>query len=288
MQRASRALFQQHIAEKESYRMGKPESKLRGYFAERSEWLDFEDKPADYKGDLKEGFDIGFSSAASTAFFGRNQWPSIIIQSSKNGKDISFREASERYINAVNAYCNRLMRVFAVGLGYPPDWFQDQTHDPLSTLRLLHYRPQPGTINGREVGCAPHSDYGTCTALLLDDVGGLEVLTPGGEWRSVPPMEGTYVTNIGDMLQKWSGGRWKSTIHRVMNVQGNDRYSIPYFFNPNGDAIIKDLKNRENGLERATHYDGLGVGGGNDTTCETLLSERYQKSKLSIEAKLEG
>lgn len=271
MQLASKAFFGQPRSVKEAVQMGGPKARLRGYFAERSEWLNFEGSPESYRGDLKEGYDLGFSTASSAAFFGENQWPDLEFRNCR-GEMMSFRAATESYLTAVNAYCKKLMSVFALGLGYDANWFDDKVNDPLATLRLLHYRPQ-STKKRPEIGCAPHSDYGMCTALLLGEVGGLEVLMPDGGWIPVEPLKGSYVTNLGDMLQTLSGKRWKSTIHRVVNTSGKDRYSIPYFFNPNASFEVVRLRGREK-------PDPTDVGEP-PATCETMLNARYYRSKIA-------
>jgi len=233
----------------------KGDSPFRGYFAELQEKLDFEEQLQNYKGDLKEGFDCGFDSKNSKEFFGPNQWPEMPAE---------FKKVAQAYLREMEVYCGRLMRVFAVALGQPAHYFDSQITDPLSTLRFLHYRP---TFPNGSRGCAAHTDYGTCTALLQDQVGGLQIKLVDGRWIDVDPLEGSYVTNLGDMLQYWSGGRWRSTIHRVVNESPEDRYSIPFFYNPNRNAAISPLRSQ-------TIFDGP------PKTCEEILAARYQRSQI--------
>lgn len=92
----------------------------------------------------------------------------------------------------------------------------------------------------------PHTDSGAFTILWQDANGGLEVRTKTGEWVGAPPIEDSFVVNIGDILQYWSNGRYSSTPHRVINRYGTDRYSIPYFVNPGADVVISALDGSEN------------------------------------------
>jgi len=112
---------------------------------------------------------------------------------------------------------------------------------PLCQLRLLHYPPQKGVIDENLIGSEEHTDSGSFTILLQDLVGGLEVVNNAGEWIGAPPIPGTFVINVGDMLSRWTNGYLVSTRHRVVNRSGRERYSMPYFINPHFDAMIECL-----------------------------------------------
>jgi polar amino acid transport system ATP-binding protein len=123
----------------------------------------------------------------------------------------------------------------ALGLGLPERWFAEHggTADPLLLLRLFNYpsRPVPAGSSA-QWGVGEHTDYGLLTMLWQDDVGGLQVRTDGG-WIDAPPLPGSFVCNIGDMLDRMTGGRYRSLPHRVaINTSGRDRLSIPLFFDP--------------------------------------------------------
>ena len=90
-------------------------------------------------------------------------------------------------------------------------------------------------------GSAPHTDYGFITILCQDNSGGLEVRRSDGTWLAAPPIPGTWVVNVADMLSRWTNGRWQSTPHRVKNLSGGDRYSCPYFFDMAMDSIVEGL-----------------------------------------------
>lgn len=134
---------------------------------------------------------------------------------------------------------HRLLELVARGLGIEPRWFQDSvTTDPTILFRIFHY-PVAGVVDGATWGVAEHTDYGLLTILRQDDVGGLEVHAPGG-WISVPPVSDAFVCNIGDMLERMTGGSYRSTPHRV-RTPSRSRLSFPFFFDPSWDARIEPV-----------------------------------------------
>ncbi len=151
------------------------------------------------------------------------------------------REVVLAWLDAQRALGHRLMRLMAESLGLRADFFEASlTRQPLVLFRLFHYPPprHPAVAAGWGVG--EHTDYGLLTILKQDDCGGLEVKTPGG-WVDAPPLPGTFVCNLGDMLDRMTGGRYRSTPHRVRNVSGRSRFSWPFFFDPAFDARIEPL-----------------------------------------------
>ena len=138
------------------------------------------------------------------------------------------------YLDALTALGHVLMSGIALGLGLDADWFaQDLTADPTVLFRIFRYPPSPDD----GWGVAEHTDYGLLTILHQDDVGGLEVHTPGG-WVDAPPVPGSFVCNLGDMLERMTGGASRSTPHRVRNRSTGDRISSAFFFDPSWDAEI--------------------------------------------------
>lgn len=166
--------------------------------------------------------------AYGTPLQGPNQWPAGLP---------SFRHAATAYASAMEGLARRLMPVMALALGLDENYFTPFFERPTTFLRLLHYPPQP--IEEGLFGSAPHTDYGFITLLAQDDVGGLEVRNKAGEWIAAPPVENTFVMNVGDILARWSGGLFASTPHRVINTSGRERYSQPFFFDPAMDAVIE-------------------------------------------------
>ncbi|KAI1432950.1 hypothetical protein GGR50DRAFT_671631 [Xylaria sp. CBS 124048] len=151
-----------------------------------------------------------------------------------------FRGALTTYINAVEALAQRMMGLFALALDLPEDYFTTTYPPSKSSIRALHYPPQPvQDAAALEVGIGAHTDYSWFTLVNQDGVGGLEVQNANGVWVPVTPRAGTFVVNIGDSLQWLSGGRFLSTRHRVVNrVAGRARYSLAFFHGPNIDAVL--------------------------------------------------
>ena len=93
-------------------------------------------------------------------------------------------------------------------------------------------------IAQNRLGAAAHTDFGVLTVLMQDMQGGLQVRNPAGDWIEAPPVQGTLVCNIGDLLERWTGGRLTSTVHRVINRNPTSRYSIPVFCDPASETPI--------------------------------------------------
>jgi len=162
---------------------------------------------------------------------GPNQWPDLP----------GFRETLNNYHDAMCRLGLRLMKI-ALRAAEVTDFSILSAFDPPTTwLRLLHYPPRPDSSPADLYGSAPHTDFGALTLLVQDDVGGLQVRTPAGEWVNVPRLPGSFVVNVGDMLHRMSNGRLLSTPHRVINVSGRERYSCPFFFDPHVNTVIRPL-----------------------------------------------
>ncbi len=135
-----------------------------------------------------------------------------------------------------------LMEALALSLGLEPHYFRDRyTADPLILFRIFHYPPgPPHDPRDPAWGVGEHTDYGLLTILRQDAVGGLQVKSPRG-WIDAPPIEGSFVCNIGDMLDRMTGGYYRSTPHRVLNTGGEGRLSFPFFFDPGFDARVEPI-----------------------------------------------
>jgi isopenicillin N synthase-like dioxygenase len=221
---------------------------------------------ADTLPDLKEGFYVGQEIPASdprvqnNAFLmGPNLWPP-----SELVPENVFREPMTRYYSSMHALSLKVLEIVQKGMGYEDieDVFEEFTaNDAVASIRLLHYPPDTGK-DERQLGAGAHTDFGAITLLLQDDVGGLQVWDyQGKEWRDVKPNKDAYVVNVGDMLQMWTSGKYKSSLHRVLNRSGRDRYSVPFFFDGNVDCVLKPL-------------DGSVREGGN-LTVEEHMRERF-------------
>lgn len=138
-----------------------------------------------------------------------------------------------------------VMRILASGIqDFNAKVLAEFCKDPIASARLLHYPPHPDTEDPSLVGAGAHTDFGAITLLLQDGNSGLQVLRQDtNEWLDVVPRSDAYVVNVGDMLDVWTSGLYKSTIHRVINTSGAERYSIPFFFDGNPDCRIESLAN---------------------------------------------
>jgi isopenicillin N synthase-like dioxygenase len=160
---------------------------------------------------------------------GPNQWPPDLA---------GFREGVQTYDHAMAAFCRKLLRPMALALGMEPAWMEPFFAKPTTFLRLLHYPPHPPDAGEDTFGSAPHTDYGFITVLAQDNNGGLSVRRNDGAWIAAPPVPGSWVVNVGDMLSRWTNGRWQSTPHRVRNFSGQDRFSCPFFFDMDMDSTV--------------------------------------------------
>ena len=239
----SHEFFALDEADKMQWRMALGGRAWRGYFRLGGELTSA-------KPDWKEGLYLGTelpddhpTVVARTPVHGRNLFPDVD----------GLKGAILDYMNAVTELGHRLMEGIALSLGLDAGFFHDRyTADPLILFRLFNYPTQPvpaGVVAPWGVG--EHTDYGLLTILHQDDVGGLAVHTPQG-WIDAPPIAGSFVCNIGDMLDRMTGGLYRSTPHRVIrNTSGRDRLSFPLFFDPNFEARVQ----RIDGLSGATATD---------------------------------
>ena len=159
-----------------------------------------------------------------------NQWPDWIPQ---------FREQALEYYDAVTVVGQRLFRAFAMSLDLPQGFFEERTSKSPSIIRLLHYPPNDLPMDNDHLGIGAHSDF-ECFTILHQGGPGLQVMNAADEWVAAPPIEGTFIVNIGDMLEGWTNGRFKATQHRVVNT-GKERYSMPLFFAADYHTVVEPL-----------------------------------------------
>lgn len=177
------------------------------------------------------------------------------------------------YMDAVTNVGHKVMKGISLSLGLDGDYFyQKYNQDPLILFRIFHY-PAQGH-HQQEWGVGEHTDYGLLTILLQDSVGGLQVKSRG-EWIEAPPVENTFVCNIGDMLDKMTGGVYRSTPHRVLNKSGIDRLSFPLFFDPGFDTIIEKVEhiNADDNLQAEKRWDNANVHDFGGTYGEYLINK---------------
>ncbi|MFI6168320.1 isopenicillin N synthase family dioxygenase [Nocardia sp. NPDC051052] len=154
-----------------------------------------------------------------------NLWPK---------KPAEFRSTWNEYIGAMTGLSAELLHLMALGLGLHEDYFDDRFVDHMSSLSANYYYPQIEAPLPGQLRRGPHSDWSALTVLYQDnDIGGLEVLGKSDEWCDVPAIPGSFVVNIGDVMARWTGGRWVSAMHRVVNPERghrSSRISIPFFY----------------------------------------------------------
>ncbi len=163
---------------------------------------------------------------------GPNQWPDLK----------GFRQSCEAYAEVMTELGRKLMGLALEAIGVADTSILKAFDTPTIWLRLLHYPPQPPQAPDDLYGSAPHRDFGCLTLLAQDDVGGLQVQTPAGQWVDAPPREDAFIVNVGNMLHRMSNGRLLSTPHRVINATGRERYSVPFFFDPHVTTTIAPLR----------------------------------------------
>jgi isopenicillin N synthase-like dioxygenase len=234
LERLSRDFFAQPRDEKLKIRMELGGAAWRGFFPVGQELTS--GKP-----DRKEGIYFGAELPADhpmveagTPLHGQNLFP-------ENPPEL--RAAVLDYIDVMTRVGHTLMRGIAVSLGLDESYFFDHyTADPLVLFRIFNY-PAEGTshVAGGDWGVGEHTDYGLLTILRQDAVGGLEVKSQG-QWIAAPPIEDSFICNIGDMLDRMTAGHYRSTPHRVRNVARRDRLSFPFFFDPNWHARVRPIE----------------------------------------------
>jgi isopenicillin N synthase-like dioxygenase len=165
-------------------------------------------------------------------FVGPNLWP--------DEADLpGFRANVLEYVSIMDDLARRFLPALAVALDLEPTWFDAAFADSQFSFRLSHYPPVEAEAN--QFGIAPHTDSNFMTFLAQTEIPGLQVRMPSGNWLDVPYIPGSFAVNSGDMLRRWSNGRFKSTPHRALPPIGRHRYAIPFFLGPRFDQLIECL-----------------------------------------------
>ena len=158
---------------------------------------------------------------AGLPLHGRNLFPRQVPR---------LRELVLSYLDALTSLGQSVLAGVALSLGLPAAYFAGgYTADPTVLFRIFSYPPSPPGFSGW--GAGEHTDYGLLTLLAQDDSGRLQIAAPEG-WTDAPPVPGTFVANIGDVLDRLTGGWYQSTPHRVRNLSGRTRLSLPFFLDP--------------------------------------------------------
>jgi isopenicillin N synthase-like dioxygenase len=187
-------------------------------------------------GDLHECFDmvspLAHFPGKSATGADVNLWPESLPE---------LKAALDRYFEQMLDLGKRLFEMVALSLGMPEDFFLPHLTHPMGMLRINSYPPQAAQSDSRQIGIGAHTDY-ECFTILAQQPGitALQVWN-GREWIKAPPIPGTFVVNIADLLQRWSNDAFLSTRHRAINISGAARLSIPFFLGVNYDTQISPL-----------------------------------------------
>lgn len=232
LDRLSREFFALDLKTKLAIRMERGGRAWRGYFPVGAELTS--GKP-----DQKEGLYFGSELSedhpnvqAAIPLHGRNLFPELP----------GFKATVLEYLESMTLLGHRLISAIALSLGLEASYFEDRyTHDPLILFRIFHYPPIPADIELSSTwSVGEHTDYGLLTILRQDEVGGLQVKSRS-QWLDADPIPDSFVVNLGDMLDRMTGGLYRSTPHRVLNTTQRGRLSFPFFFDSAWDATIAPI-----------------------------------------------
>lgn len=247
LEEQSRAFFDQELERKLEIRMARGGRAWRGYFPPGGELTS--GRP-----DLKEGLYFGAELPADH--------PAVLAGTPLHGPNLfpdhppGLRDTVLGYLAALTGLGHALMSGIALSLGLDEAYFAERyTADPLILFRVFNY---PVSAEPDAWGVGEHTDYGLLTILRQDGNGGLQVRSRSG-WIDAPPVPGSFVCNIGDMLDRLTGGRYRSTPHRVLASRTSDRLSWPFFFDPNMSADVTPVGRRELADDRERRWDGASV-----------------------------
>jgi isopenicillin N synthase-like dioxygenase len=220
---------------------------LRGYTPPETNTL-ARSKGVETPPDFREMFSMGSPAITgreyaafpdARMFYTPNIWPA--------GRP-ALREVFTAYFIEMERLAGEIMQAFAIGLGLDRRFFSPLIDRHFSAFHALHYAPQTKPPAPGQLRAGAHSDFGSLTILMPPAEGGmgLQVLSPTGGWIAVEPEKGAYVINIGDLMQQWTNDRWVSTVHRVINPEGDGgwaerRLSLGFFCHPNYDAAVACL-----------------------------------------------
>jgi isopenicillin N synthase-like dioxygenase len=177
-----------------------------------------------------------------------NRWPDNLP---------GFRENMVAFSQAMEGLGKNLLPVLARALDLRPDFFDAAFEKPLVNMQLNYYPHQPN-FDGQQFGLAPHTDRGFITMLCQAQVPGLEIRTADGRWVVAPILPGHILVNTGDLLRHWTNDVFLSTPHRVANLSGDERLSIPFFYKPDLNVTVECIPTCQS-AERPAKYPPITV-----------------------------
>lgn len=255
-----RTFFALPEAEKMKIAMANGGRAWRGYFPVGGELTS--GKP-DKKQGLYFGEELGADDVRvrdGLPLHGENLFPEAVPE---------LKPAVLRFMDEATRSAHAIMEGVALSLGLDAQYFRrTYTADPTLLFRVFEYPAG----DDESWGVGEHTDYGLLTLLAQDEHGGLQVKTPTG-WIEAPPIEGALVCNIGDMLDRLTGGVYRSTPHRVRNVSGKSRLSFPFFFDPGWNAEIVPLPEAAARDDSGERWDRANVHAFSGTYGDYLMSK---------------
>lgn len=214
--------------------------------------------------DLKETFSWGLELAEDdpdvlrgSGLLGPNNWPAFLPE---------LQPALYDYFLASFDCGDRLLRAIATSLDIDEAFFAQRYRKPYARGQVVHYPPQPATAAPDQRGIGEHTDFGCITLLWQDANGGLQIRDRNGDWVRARPIEGTLVINVGDLLERWSNDRFTSTLHRVVNTSGRDRYSLTVFYDPYYYSTVDPRD--------------MGLGSGEEPRYEPIIAGEHIKARF--------
>jgi isopenicillin N synthase-like dioxygenase len=261
----SQEFFAQDLATKLEIGMSLAGRAWRGYFPVGGELTS--GKP-----DLKEGIYFGAELGwdhplvkAGTPLHGPNLFPAAMPQ---------FRQLVLDYMAVMTQLGHSLVAGISISLGLEETYFAEHyTSDPLILFRIFNYpAPWPGNENQSSLGVGEHTDYGLLTILRQDMSGGLQVKIKSC-WVDVPLIANSFVCNVGDMLERLTGGRYLSAPHRARNPADHNRLSFAFFFDPSFHAEVRPLTGAIVNDRKEHRWDGASVHEFRGTYGEYLISK---------------
>ncbi|MGH7087546.1 MAG: isopenicillin N synthase family dioxygenase [Stellaceae bacterium] len=230
----------------------------------------------DKAADLKETFVLAreplpLEPPQASFSAGESQWPDEQLMP-------GFKSFIQAHIRKRIAVAQGLARAFALSLDLDEDYF-DAAHRFLNCSLTYNYYPpiDRQTALRTQWSISPHTDYGSFTLLSQDELGGLEVRGADGGWIDVPPREGCLVVNIADLFQRWTNGRYKSSLHRAANFAAGARISLPFFVIPAVDVMVECVPTCV-GPGNPARYEPVRAA----TYVRTLLEQSYRTGRPGV------
>ena len=240
--------FNQSIEEKNIVNMSNTSSN-RGWGGLKAEQVN-----KNYNPDYKEVFDCGpcinfKHKFEELPYYSKNIWPEQIPL---------FEQTMMSFYKSCSAISISILNQIEIALNFSSNYFADKFDLPMALLRCNYYPKRPKELSNKDFGIAPHTDYGCLTLLFTDGTPGLEIELPSKKWVKLISQKNEIIVNFGDMLEIWSNKKIRATPHKVIGTR-KERFSIPFFFNPQYDTVISENKNILAGEYLSQRYDATYV-----------------------------